>query len=77
MFGVFVKPFDAVLDRIDSGLIEGSLAATLPGGRKRLLGGRAPGACYFISFSTSPATTWPEIKEGGTPGPGTVSWPVK
>lgn len=32
---------------------------------------------YLISFSTSPATTWPDISEGGTPGPGTVSWPVK
>ncbi|MET3826791.1 cyclopropane-fatty-acyl-phospholipid synthase [Sphingomonas sp. PvP055] len=50
MFGVFVKPFDAVLDRIDSGLIEGSLAATLPGGRKRLLGGRAPGPAAVVDL---------------------------
>jgi cyclopropane-fatty-acyl-phospholipid synthase len=50
MFGVFAKPFDAVLDRIDSGLVEGSLAATLPGGRKRLLGGRAPGPAAVVDL---------------------------
>ena len=50
MFGVFAKPFNAVLDRIDSGLVEGSLAATLPGGRKRLLGGRAPGPAAVVDL---------------------------
>lgn len=32
-----------LLDRIDAGLAEGAIAATLPGGRQRRLGGRAPG----------------------------------
>lgn len=50
MFGVFLKPFNAVLDRIDAGLVEGSLAATLPGGRKRLLGGRAPGPAAVVDL---------------------------
>ena len=50
MFGVFAKPFNAVLDRIDSGLVEGSLAATLPGGRKRLLGGRAAGPAAVVDL---------------------------
>ncbi len=50
MFGVFAKPFNAVLDRIDSGLVAGSLAATLPGGRKRLLGGRAPGPAAVVDL---------------------------
>lgn len=35
--------FDRLLDRIDAGLVEGSLTATLPGARTRRLGGRAPG----------------------------------
>jgi len=34
---------DRVLDRIDAGLARGSIAATLPDGRTRLLGGREPG----------------------------------
>lgn len=41
--GVFTKSCDRLLDRIDAGLAVGSLAATLPGGQARLLGGRAPG----------------------------------
>lgn len=32
-----------LLDRIDAGLAAGAIAVTLPGGAKRLLGGRAPG----------------------------------
>jgi len=33
----------AVLDRLDRGLVRGSIAAILPDGSRRLLGGRAPG----------------------------------
>ncbi|HUD31295.1 MAG TPA: cyclopropane-fatty-acyl-phospholipid synthase family protein [Novosphingobium sp.] len=32
-----------ILDRIDAGLLRGSIMATLPGGETRLLGGREPG----------------------------------
>jgi cyclopropane-fatty-acyl-phospholipid synthase len=35
--------FDQVLDRIDAGLAQGAIEATLPDGRTRRLGGRAPG----------------------------------
>lgn len=35
--------FHRMLDRIDAGLIEGGIEATLPDGSTRLLGGRAPG----------------------------------
>ena len=34
---------DALLDRIDLGLDQGSIEVTLPDGTRRLLGGRAPG----------------------------------
>ncbi len=40
---VWAGRFDRILDRIDAGLVLGSLELTLPGGRTRLLGGRAPG----------------------------------
>jgi cyclopropane-fatty-acyl-phospholipid synthase len=50
MFGVSAKLFTSVLDRIDAGLVEGSLAATLPGGAKRLLGGRAPGPAAVVDL---------------------------
>lgn len=35
--------FHRILDRIDAGLLEGGIDATLPDGSKRVLGGRAPG----------------------------------
>ena len=41
---------EAVLARIDAGLVAGSLDATLPDGRRVLLGGRAPGAAAAISL---------------------------
>ncbi|MFA6125248.1 MAG: cyclopropane-fatty-acyl-phospholipid synthase family protein [Sphingomonas sp.] len=43
MASLLATLFDRLLDRIDAGLAEGSLTATLPGGRGRVLGGRAPG----------------------------------
>src|SRR3954468_21479336 len=39
----FGRRFQRVLDRIDSGLNRGSIEVTLPDGRTRRLGGRAPG----------------------------------
>ena len=35
--------FHRILDRIDAGLVEGGIDATLPDGTHRILGGRAPG----------------------------------
>ncbi|HEX8258458.1 MAG TPA: cyclopropane-fatty-acyl-phospholipid synthase family protein [Allosphingosinicella sp.] len=40
---LFGGGFRRILDRIDAGLAEGGIDATLPDGSKRLLGGRAPG----------------------------------
>ena len=37
------RSFERVLDRIDSGLAQGAIRATLPDGSERRLGGRAPG----------------------------------
>ena len=42
--------FDRGLDRIDQGLAEGTLDATLPDGRTRRLGGRAPGPHATITL---------------------------
>jgi cyclopropane-fatty-acyl-phospholipid synthase len=41
--GLFVRGFQAVLDRIDRGLEYGSIECTLPDGSTRLLGGRGAG----------------------------------
>ena len=40
---LFGGGFHKILDRIDAGLIEGGIDATLPDGSHRILGGRAPG----------------------------------
>jgi cyclopropane-fatty-acyl-phospholipid synthase len=40
---LFGRGFHHVLDRIDAGLVEGGIDATLPDGSHRILGGRAPG----------------------------------
>ncbi|SFS10199.1 SAM-dependent methyltransferase [Sphingomonas jatrophae] len=40
--------FQRVLDRVDAGLAEGAIEATLPDGRTRLLGGRAPGPVAIV-----------------------------
>ena len=50
MLGLFATFFHRLLDRIDAGLAEGSLAATLPDGRARLLGGRVPGPAAVVDL---------------------------
>ncbi|HEY0625613.1 MAG TPA: cyclopropane-fatty-acyl-phospholipid synthase family protein [Allosphingosinicella sp.] len=40
---LFGGGFNRILDRIDAGLLEGGIDATLPDGTHRILGGRAPG----------------------------------
>jgi cyclopropane-fatty-acyl-phospholipid synthase len=40
--------FHRILDRIDAGLAEGGIEATLPDGSTRLLGGRAPGPMPLV-----------------------------
>jgi cyclopropane-fatty-acyl-phospholipid synthase len=42
--------FERVLDRVDRGLAEGAIEATLPDGRTRRLGGRAPGPVAIVTL---------------------------
>ena len=42
--------FHRILDRIDAGLIEGGIDATLPDGSRRLLGGRRPGPVPIVTL---------------------------
>ncbi|HEX8447896.1 MAG TPA: cyclopropane-fatty-acyl-phospholipid synthase family protein [Sphingomonas sp.] len=42
--------FHRVLDRVDRGLAEGAIEATLPDGRQRVLGGRAPGPVAIVTL---------------------------
>lgn len=46
----FDRLFVPLLDRIDRGLVTGSLDVTLPGGGARRLGGRAPGAAAIVDL---------------------------
>ena len=50
--GMLARPlsgsFSRILDRIDRGLAAGTIAATLPDGSHRRLGGRAPGPCPVV-----------------------------
>jgi cyclopropane-fatty-acyl-phospholipid synthase len=43
VLALFAGGFHKVLDRIDAGLLEGGIDATLPDGSHRILGGRKPG----------------------------------
>ena len=42
--------FHRVLDRVDRGLAEGAIEATLPDGRQRRLGGRGPGPVAIVTL---------------------------
>ncbi len=42
--------FHRILDRIDAGLLEGGIDATLPDGTHRILGGRKPGPMPIVSL---------------------------
>ncbi len=42
--------FHRILDRIDAGLLEGGIDATLPAGSRRLLGGRRPGPVPIVTL---------------------------
>lgn len=47
---LFAGSFHAILDRIDRGLVTGSIEASLPDGSHRLLGGRAPGFSAVVEL---------------------------
>lgn len=50
--GAFEPLFQKLLDRIDRGLEAGAIEATLPDGRTRLLGGRAPGPVAIVGLAS-------------------------
>ncbi|QBM75860.1 class I SAM-dependent methyltransferase [Sphingomonas sp. AAP5] len=66
MLGAFSKLFHRLLDRIDAGLVAGSLAAHLPDGRDRLLGGRAPGPAAVVDLRSWRALL--RLATGGSAG---------
>ncbi len=49
---IWAGRFDSILDRIDAGLVRGSLELTLPDGRTRLMGGRAPGFAAVATLTS-------------------------
>ncbi|MEG3178476.1 cyclopropane-fatty-acyl-phospholipid synthase family protein [Sphingomonas sp. RB3P16] len=66
MLGAFSKLFHRLLDRIDAGLVAGSLAAHLPDGGDRLLGGRAPGPAAVVDLRSWRALL--RLATGGSAG---------
>jgi len=47
--GLTAPVFHRILDRVDAGLVEGAIEATLPDGTQRLLGGRADGPVAIVA----------------------------
>lgn len=64
---LFARGFSPVLDRIDRGLLEGGLDATLPNGRRRILGNRAPGPMAVVDLRS-----WRALARLATSG--SVGW---
>jgi len=71
---LFAPGFHKIVDAIDRGLATGAIHATLPDGRRRLLGGRAPGfECEvvmrdwraLIRLATGGSTGWYQAWEAG------------
>jgi cyclopropane-fatty-acyl-phospholipid synthase len=50
--GWFAGAFHKLLDRIDAGLAEGAIEASLPDGSHRVLGGRGPGAIAVVELKS-------------------------
>lgn len=66
MLGAFATQFHRLLDRIDAGLAHGSLSATLPDGRVRVLGGRVPGPAAVVDLRSWRALL--RLATGGSAG---------
>lgn len=66
MLGVFANVFHRLLDRIDAGLEQGSLTATLPDCRTRVLGGRAAGPAAVVDLRSWRALL--RLATGGSAG---------
>ena len=73
MFAPFGWLFHKALDRIDAGLAAGAIEATLPDGRRRLLGGRAPGPTAVVDIASWRALV--RLANGGSAG-WYVAWSV-
>jgi cyclopropane-fatty-acyl-phospholipid synthase len=69
LLGVFAPLFHKILDRIDTGLAAGSIEATLPDERVRLLGGRAAGPAAIVTLAS-----WRSLLRLATRG--SVGWYV-
>jgi cyclopropane-fatty-acyl-phospholipid synthase len=64
---LFARSFRRVLDRIDAGLEEGGIDATLPDGSHRILGGRRPGPMPIVHLRS-----WRALMRLATTG--SVGW---
>ena len=64
---LFGRGFSRLLDRLDAGIVEGRLEATLPGGRFRILGGRHDGPVAIVRLHS-----WNSLVRLGTSG--SVGW---
>lgn len=66
MLGAFATLFHRLLDQIDAGLDQGSLTASLPDGRARVLGGRVPGPAAVVDLRSWRALL--RLATGGSAG---------
>lgn len=66
VLGLAAPLFQRVLDRIDVGLVEGSIEVSLPGGKQRLLGGRGPGPAAVVDITNWRALI--RLATGGSAG---------
>lgn len=64
--GLFVRGFQRIVDRIDQGIVFGSIEATLPDGSIRLLGGRGAGPSAIVTLHSWKALL--RLARGGSTG---------
>ncbi|HWH17632.1 MAG TPA: class I SAM-dependent methyltransferase, partial [Allosphingosinicella sp.] len=71
---LFGGGFNRILDRLDAGIVQGGIDATLPHGSRRILGGRNPGPMpvvhlhswrALVRLITSGSVGWYKAWEGG------------
>ncbi|MFN3452773.1 MAG: SAM-dependent methyltransferase, partial [Sphingorhabdus sp.] len=64
--GLFVRGFQRIVDRIDQGIVFGSIEAALPDGSIRLLGGRGEGPLAIVTLHSWKALL--RLARGGSTG---------
>jgi cyclopropane-fatty-acyl-phospholipid synthase len=64
--GLFMRGFQRIVDRIDQGIVFGSIEATLPDGSIRLLGGRGAGPSAIVTLHSWKALL--RLARGGSTG---------